>query len=399
MYEPAKELKIEPVQRTRAAEVFLRFLRLGCTSFGGPVAHLGYFREEFVDGLRWLDEAAFAEIVGLCQSLPGPASSQVAFTIGLMQAGIPGGAAAWLGFTLPSALLMLGFAYGHSWLGGRWGAGLLHGLMLAAVAVVAHAVWGMARSLSPDWTRRLIALAAAVLVLLSHSAGAQLIALGAGAVAGLLLCRGVTDGQGGLRSGLSRRVSVAAAVLFVMLFVAPPLINKPATQLFAAFYRTGSLVFGGGHVVLPLLERVTVARGWVSQEAFLAGYGAAQAVPGPLFSFAAYLGAVSKPVPGPVGAAIALIAISLPGLLLVIAVLPWWSRLRGNASMKAAIAGVNASVVGLLQAALYRPVWTSAVRSPWDAAVAAVGFVLLATGKARPLVVVAMAAVYALLRA
>jgi chromate transporter len=399
MYEPTKALKIEPVQRTRAAEVFLRFLRLGCTSFGGPVAHLGYFREEFVERLRWLDEAAFAEVVGLCQSLPGPASSQVGFTIGLMQAGIPGGAAAWVGFTLPSALLMLGFAYGHSWLGGRWGAGLLHGLMLAAVAVVAHAVWGMARSLTPDWTRRLIALAAAVLVLSSHSAEAQLIALGASAVAGLLLCRGVTDGRSGLRSGLSHRVSVAGAVMFVTLFAAPPLIDKPATQLFSAFYRTGSLVFGGGHVVLPLLERVTVARGWVSQEAFLAGYGAAQAVPGPLFSFAAYLGAVSKPVPGPVGAAIALMAISLPGLLLVVAVLPWWSRLRGNAWMQAAIAGVNASVVGLLLAALYRPVSTSAVHSVWDAGVAVAGFALLAIGKARPLVIVAMAAVYGLLRA
>jgi len=316
-----------------------------------------------------------------------------------MEAGIPGGAAAWLGFTLPSALLMLGFAYGHSWLGGRRGAGLLHGLMLAAVAVVAHAVWGMARALTPDWTRRLIAVAAAVLMLTSRSAGAQLITLGAGAAAGLLLCRDMADGRGGLRSRLSRRVSFAAAVLFVTLFVVPPLIHRPATQLFAAFYRTGSLVFGGGHVVLPLLERVTVARGWVSQEAFLAGYGAAQAVPGPLFSFAAYLGAVSKPVPELVGAAIALTAISLPGLLLVVAVLPWWSRLRGNQWMQAAIAGVNASVVGLLLAALYRPVWTSAVRSPWDAAIAAAGFALLATGKARPIAVVAIAALYGVLRA
>jgi chromate transporter len=223
--------------------------------------------------------------------------------------------------------------------------------------------------------------------------------LGAGAVAGLLLCHGMNDGRGGVCSGLSRRVSVAAAVLFVTLFVAPPLIQRPATQLFAAFYRTGSLVFGGGHVVLPLLERVTVARGWVSQEAFLAGYGAAQAVPGPLFSFAAYLGAVSKPVPGPVGAAIALTAISLPGLLLVVAVLPWWSRLRGNAWMQAAIAGVNASVVGLLLSALFRPVWTSTVRSPWDAVIAAAGFALLATGRARPLIVVALAALIGVLRA
>lgn len=397
--EPVNEPVNEPAQRARAAEVFLRFLRLGCTSFGGPVAHLGYFREEFVERLRWLDEAAFAEVVGLCQSLPGPASSQVGFTIGLMEAGIPGGAAAWLGFTLPSALLMLGFAYGHTWLGSRWGAGLLHGLMLAAVAVVAHAVWGMARSLTPDWTRRLIAVAAAALMLTSHSGRAQLIVLGAGAVAGLLLGRAAKNDGSGLQSNLSRRVSIAAAVLFVTLFAAPPLIDRPATELFAAFYRTGSLVFGGGHVVLPLLERATVARGWVSQEAFLAGYGAAQAVPGPLFSFAAYLGAVSKPVPGPVGAAIALMAISLPGLLLVVAVLPWWSRLRGNAWMQAAIAGVNASVVGVLLAALYRPVWTSAVRSPWDAAVAVAGFTFLAMGKSRPLAVVAMAALYGLLRA
>jgi chromate transporter len=387
----------EERRRAGAGEVFLRFLRMGCTSFGGPVAHLGYFRAEFVDRLRWLDEAAFAEVVGLCQSLPGPASSQVGFTLGLMEAGPAGGAAAWLGFTTPSAMLMLAFAYGHAWLDVRWGAGLLHGLMLAAVAVVAQAVWSMAHALAPDWTRRLIAAAAAAMVLLLPSARAQLVALSAGALAGLLLCRGVASGRGELRV-LQGRASTVAAAMFVALFAVPPLLHTAATQLFAGFYRTGALVFGGGHVVLPLLERVTVARGWVSEEAFLAGYGAAQAVPGPLFSFAAYLGTVSKPLPGLAGGAIALAAIFLPGLLLVVAVLPWWSRLRGSARMQAAIAGVNASVVGLLLAALYRPVWTSAVHSAWDVAIAVAGFALLAAGKARPILVVALAALIGLLR-
>jgi chromate transporter len=390
---------MRPKNQTAPLVVFQRFLRLGCSSFGGPVAHLGYFREEFVNRLGWISDETFGEIVALCQSLPGPASSQVGFTIGLIQGGLRGGLAAWTGFTLPSAVLMLVFAYGHSWLGGRWGVGVLHGLMLAAVAVVAHAVWGMARGLAPDFTRRLVALCAAALILSSHSATAQLIVLGGGAIAGLLLCRSAPNNRGELKVELLQGASIASAVLFVALFVGPPLVHYAASELFAAFYRTGSLVFGGGHVVLPLLERVTVARGWVSQEAFLSGYGAAQAVPGPLFSFAAYLGAVSKPVPGPVGAVIALTAISLPGLLLVLTVLPWWSRLRRNLWMQAAIAGVNASVVGLLLAALYRPVWTSAVRSPWDAVVAAGGFVLLATSKARPLTVVVLAALCGLLRA
>jgi len=374
--------------------IFLRFLRLGCTSFGGPVAHLGYFREEFVNRLGWIADETFAEIVALCQSLPGPASSQVGFTIGLMEGGFWGALAAWAGFTLPSAALMFAFAYGHSLLSGKLGEGILHGLELAAVAVVAQAVWGMSRRLTPDRRRLLIAAVAAVMVLLLRSANGQLIVLAMGAIAGLVLCRGLSKGNGEWRIAVSHRASIAAGAFFVFLLFGLPLWiavrPSPAAALFSAFYRSGALVFGGGHVVLPLLERATVARGWVSEATFLAGYGGAQALPGPLFTFAAYLGAVCKPLPGLRGALVALLAIFLPGLLLVITVLPWWNRLLSNAWMQAAIAGVNASVVGVLLAALYRPVWTSSVGSVWDVLIVLVGFVLLTVVKARPLLVVGL---------
>jgi chromate transporter len=390
--------KADMGQRKRASEwmIFLRFLRLGCTSFGGPVAHLGYFRDEFVMRLNWIADETFAEIVALCQSLPGPASSQVGFTIGLMEGGLWGALAAWVGFTLPSAALMFGFAYGHRFLSGRLGTGVLHGLQLAAVAVVAQAVWGMSRTLTPDRRRLLIAAVAAVMVVVVRSANGQLIALAMGAVAGLILCRGLGKPDGEWRVAVSRRVSAVAGVLFVVLLLGLPFWvaakSLPAVELFSAFYRSGALVFGGGHVVLPLLERVTVARGWVSEVTFLAGYGGAQALPGPLFTFAAYLGAVCAPLPGVRGAVVALVGIFLPGLLLVVAVLPWWNRLRANVAMQAAIAGVNASVVGVLLAALYRPVWTSSVSSVWDVLIVLAGFVLLVLAKVKPLLVVALVA-------
>lgn len=382
--------------KTTVGEIFLRFLRLGCTSFGGPVAHLGYFREEFVARLGWLEEARFAEVVGLCQFLPGPASSQVGFSIGLMEGGLAGALAAWVGFTLPSAVLMFGFAYGHRLLTGRLGLGLLHGLGLAAVAVVAQAVWGMRKALAPDAIRMVVATVAAGMVLARQDALGQMLALGFGAVVGWGLCREVGEPMGGWLVGISRRWSVWAAGACVALLVGLPgwLRFRPGggVALFEAFYRTGALVFGGGHVVLPLLQSVTVARGWVDEGTFLAGYGGAQAIPGPLFSFAAYLGAVCLPLPGVRGAVLALVGISLPGLLLVVAVLPWWEVLRRSVGMRAAIAGVNASVVGVLLAALYRPVWTSAVGSAADGLIAAAGFVALLTGRVRPWVVVGIAA-------
>lgn len=387
-------------QNNRASvwTIFLRFLRLGCTSFGGPVAHLGYFREEFVARLGWITDETFAEIVALCQSLPGPASSEVGFTIGLIEGGLWGAVAAWIGFTLPSAALMFGFAYGHRFLTGSLGLAALQGLQLATVAVVAQAVWGMSRTLTPDLRRSLIAAMAATMVLLVRSANGQLIALAIGAVAGLILCRGLSKRNGEWRVAVSRKASSVAGALFVVLLLGLPVWIAvqpvPAVELFSAFYRAGALVFGGGHVVLPLLERVTVARGWVSEATFLAGYGGAQALPGPLFTFAAYLGAVCKPLPGLRGALVALVGIFLPGFLLVIAVLPWWNRLRSNDWMQAAIAGVNASVVGVLLAALYRPVWTSSVSSVWDVLIVLTGFALLVVAKARPLPVVALIAFF-----
>ena len=387
-------------QRARAgarAEVFLRFLRLGCTSFGGPVAHLGYLREEFVARLGWLEEAQFAEVVGLCQFLPGPASSQVGFTIGMMEAGLAGALAAWAAFTLPSAILMVAFAYGHRWMTGSIGAGILHGLGLAAVAVVAQAVWAMRKALAPDLRRVGISLAAAAVILVWPDAKAQIAALASGAAAGWLLCRDLNAAPSGGGVSVSRRAGLGAAAVFTMLLFSLPLATRlwPAdgVPLFTGFYRTGALVFGGGHVVLPLLEGLTVGRGWVDEATFLAGYGAAQAVPGPLFSFAGYLGAVCSPRPGVLGAGLALAGIFLPGLLLVVAVLPWWERLRRNLAMRAIVAGVNASVVGVLAAALYKPVATSALGSVWDAGIALIGLAALLTGRVRPWMIVLVSAI------
>jgi chromate transporter len=378
-------------------EVLLIFLRLGLTSFGGPVAHLGYFRAEFVARRRWLTESSFADLVGLCQFLPGPASSQTGFAIGLMRGGYWGGLAAWFGFTLPSALLLVLFAYGAGGLAASTtGAGLLHGLKLVAVAIVAQAVWGMARSLCPDRERASIATVAAILVLFAPTSIGQISAIALGGLAGLILCQTTSNKTPPtilqpLVLPVSRRVGAVCLLLFLILLLVPPFLREfgMGFALFDAFYRSGALVFGGGHVVLPLLRDAVVSPGWVPESTFLAGYGAAQAVPGPLFTFAAYLGAVMQ---GPLGAAIALVAIFLPGILLLMGTLPFWDALRTRPWAQAAMRGVNAAVVGLLGAALYDPVWTSAVQKPSDFALALLGFVLLVAWQVPPLVVVLIGA-------
>jgi chromate transporter len=379
-------------------EVFSIFLRLGLTCFGGPIAHIGYFRDEFVVRRKWLDEQAYADLVALCQFLPGPASSQTGFSIGLMRAGYPGALAAWTGFTLPSAIVLVLFAYGASALGGPVGTGLVHGLKLVAVAIVAQAVWGMARSLCPDKERASIACVAALLLLFSTSSLAQIGAIVLGGIAGLLLCRAEqNNGAGHIAMPVSQTAGLVALVAFLVLLAGLPVLAKLAPSsgvaLFEAFYRSGALVFGGGHVVLPLLREAVVAPGWVSDDVFLTGYGAAQAVPGPLFTFAAYLGAVVKGFPnGIAGAAVALIGIFLPGILILLAALPFWDSFRKRLTAQAMMRGVNAAVVGILGAALYNPVWTSTVLGPRDFAIALTGFVLLTAWRAPPLVVVAFSA-------
>lgn len=378
-----------------AGEVFRVFLKLGTASFGGPVAHLGYFRAEFVERRRWLSEQAYVDLVALSQFLPGPASSQTGFAIGLMRGGYPGGLAAWLGFTLPSALVMLFFAWGlGSFAGTSWGVGLLHGLKLVAVAIVAQAVMGMARSLCPDKVRATIAVIAIGVVLIVPGSPGQIAAILVGGLIGLSLCRGDVEQGGAIALPMSRRIgSACLAMFFLLLALAFIPAGNTAIGLFDAFYRSGALVFGGGHVVLPLLRHAVVTPGWISDSAFLAGYGAAQAVPGPLFTFAAYLGAaVAVPPGGAPGAAIALLAIFLPGMLVLVGTLPFWQALRARPRAQAAMQGVNAAVVGLLGAALYSPVWISAVGNPIDFAVAAAAFVLLTVWRAPPLVVVLLCA-------
>jgi chromate transporter len=382
-----------------ALEVLRIFLRLGLSCFGGPIAHLGYFRDEFVTRRRWLDEQSYADLVALCQFLPGPASSQVGFSIGLMRAGYRGGLAAWTGFTLPSAILLLLFAYGVGRLQGALGTGLLHGLKLVAVAIVAQAVWGMARSLCPDRERASIAAVAALVILFSTSSVAQLSAILLGAIAGLVLCRAAPPTAGShVAMPVSRKAGTLALTAFFALLAAVLLLagrlNSQGFDLFAAFYRSGALVFGGGHVVLPLLREAFVTPGWVSDDTFLAGYGAAQAVPGPLFTFSAYLGAVVGPEPhGIAGAVFGLLAIFLPGILILIGALPFWDAFRVRPGAQAAMRGVNAAVVGLLGAALYNPLWTTSVKTSGDFAIALIGFVLLVAWRAPPLVVVLVSAV------
>ena len=385
-------------KRDGPVSVFLAFLRLGCISFGGPIAHIGYFREEFVAHRKWLDDRSYADLVALCNFLPGPASSQVGISLGISRAGLAGGLAAWLGFTLPSALALLVFAYGFNALGLSATSGWLHGLKLAAVAVVAQAVWNMGRNLCPDALRASFAVVAALLVFAVPTAWGQIGAIAAGAIAGWWLLKPTAlSGAEPSRFRLGKPVALAAWIVFLGLLVALPVARQavaaPALELFDSFYRTGALVFGGGHVVLPLLRNEVVPPGWVSDDVFLAGYGAAQAVPGPLFTFSAYLGAMmSRPPNGAAGGLLALVAIFLPAFLLVVGALPYWDALRRNAVAQCALSGVNAAVVGILLAALYDPVWTTSVHTKADLGIALAAFALLAFWKAPPLVVVAFAA-------
>ncbi len=396
MPEPASD---DAPRRGSAGEVLRTFLKLGLTSFGGPIAHLGYFRDELVTRRKWIDEAGYADLVALCQFLPGPASSQVGFALGLLRGGPLGAFAAWAAFTLPSALALVLFAFGAAAFEGPTGSGLLHGLKLVAVAVVAQAVWGMARVLAPDRERASIAVAAALIVTFVVGSVGQVAAITTGGLAGLWRCRNApASTHGHLSFRVSKRVGLVSLALFFLLLVLVPAVStviaSQGLTLFGAFYRAGSLVFGGGHVVLPLLQAEVVQPGWVSGDSFLAGYGAAQAVPGPLFSFAAYLGAVVRPSPnGVAGAAIGLVAIFLPGFLLLVGALPFWDALRTRAAAQAAMRGANAAVVGLLGAALYSPVWTSAVFNSRDLALALVGFILLQVWKVPPWIVVVLLAV------
>lgn len=378
--------------------MFLAFLRLGLTSFGGPIAHLGYFRTEFVERRRWIDDRRYGELVALSQFLPGPSSSQVGFALGLLRGGPLGAVAAFTAFTLPSAALLVFFAFGVSWLDGPIAEGALAGLLIVAVAIVAQAVLGMARTLTPDVRRALIAVGALLIVVAVPGPLAQLVAILAGAVAGMLVCRSGAEPAGdAILFPVPRAAGVIALALFGLLLGALPilaaLVRSPAVSLFDAFARSGSLVFGGGHVVLPLLEAEVVDPGWVSPDAFLAGYSAAQAVPGPLFTFAGYLGALADPGPGGVaGAVLALAGIFLPGFLILIGVLPFWDSLRRRPAAQGFIRGASAAVVGILAAALYDPVFTTAVLTPADFALAAACFVLLVVAKAPPWAIVLLGA-------
>ena len=378
-----------------AREVFGVFLKLGLTSFGGPIAHLGYFRDELVVRRAWLTERAYADIVALCQSLPGPASSQVGLTLGLLRGGWLGALAAFTAFTLPSALLLFAFAMTATHIAGPVGTGALHGLKIVAVAIVAQAVWGMARNLCPDRERASLALAAVILLAAAPGAGGMLAAIVMGVLGGLWLCRGKVEEAQHVAVPVSRPVAIASLALFTGLLVALPVLAGygQAWALLDSFYRAGALVFGGGHVVLPLLQAEVVQPGWVSADVFLAGYGAAQAVPGPLFTFAAYLGALLGPAPnGPIGSLLALLAVFLPGFLLLIGVLPFWDAVRRRTWAQSAMLGVNAAVVGILGAALYSPVFTSAIGDLREFALALACFVLLMAWKAPPWVVVIVAA-------
>ncbi|MEE1951377.1 chromate efflux transporter [Pseudomonas alcaligenes] len=374
--------------------VFLIFLRLGLTSFGGPVAHLGYFRDEFVVRRHWLSERSYADLVALCQFLPGPASSQVGMALGLSRAGYAGALAAWLGFTLPSAIALILFALGIASYGDAMPAGVLHGLKVVAVAVVAQAVWGMARTLCPDVPRISIMVAATCCVLLVPSAWGQVGVIIAAALIGLVAFRPQPGtAHEPLPISIRRRTGLLWLALFCALLLGLPLLASlfpsPLLAMVDAFYRAGSLVFGGGHVVLPLLQAEVVPTGWVDGDAFLAGYGAAQAVPGPLFTFAAFLGASMNQAPGGwLGGLVALLAIFLPSFLLVLGALPFWEQLRRNRRTQAALMGVNAAVVGLLLAALYQPVWTSAIHRPEDFGLALVALTALLFWKLPPWLVV-----------
>jgi chromate transporter len=391
------EIRTAPSDRS-VLEVLGVFTRLGFTSFGGPVAHLGYFRDEFVERRKWVDEQTYADIVALCQFLPGPASSQVGIAIGLTRAGIRGAFGAWLGFTLPSAIALILFAYGVARFGDVADAGWLNGLKIVAVAVVAQALWGMATTLCPDRERATIAILAAIVVLAWPFVGTQVgVIIAGGSIGWMLLPRGQLGAITPLNVSISRRFAIGCFAAFFLLLAGLPivrLLNEAYTiQLIDSFYRSGSLVFGGGHVVLPLLQSEVVPPGWVASDDFVAGYGAAQAVPGPLFTFSAFLGAISTEAPaGWLGGSIALVAIFVPSFLLVFGALPFWDQLRARVGFQSALRGINAAVVGLLLAALYDPVFTSAIMRPIDFALALVAFALLAFWKLPPWLVVVLTA-------
>jgi chromate transporter len=368
--------------------------RLGLTSFGGPIAHLGYFHDEYVVRRKWLDERSYADLVALCQFLPGPASSQVGMAIGIARAGLPGALAAWIGFTLPSALALVLFAYSVGASGGMSEVGWLHGLKVVAVAVVAQAVWGMAKGLCPDRQRATLAILAAIVTLSWPSAAGQLLSIAAAATIGWLVLPPTGAGtEPHSQFPVGKRTGVVAWIIFFALLFGLPIIRQFATShtldVFDSFFRVGSLVFGGGHVVLPLLQAEVVGHGWVTDEQFVAGYGATQAVPGPLFTFAAYLGAV---IDGSGGALLTLIAIFLPSFLLVIGALPFWDLLRTKSRFQSALSGINAAVVGLLLAALYQPVWTSAIHTSADFSLGLIAFGLLMFWKWPPWLVVVLTA-------
>ena len=390
--------EVDTGKREPLLAVFTAFLKLGLTSFGGPIAHLGYFREEFVVRKKWLDDRVYADLVALCQFTPGPASSKVGIGIGLAKAGLPGAFAAWLAFTLPSALALLLFAYGVEMFAGDLGAGWLHGLKVVAVAVVAQAVWGMAKNLCPDAPRFTVAVVAAIIAMAWPTSLGQVGAIVVGAIVGCALLGGKQDDTHvDMKISLGKTAGALSLTLFFLLLIGLPAANavyqSQPLALFDSFYRSGSLVFGGGHVVLPLLQSEVVPPGWVSNDAFLAGYGAAQAVPGPLFTFAAYLGAIMGPEPnGWQGALLCIGAIFLPAFLIVIGVLPFWDYLRRLKAVRSALVGVNAAVVGLLLAALYHPVWTSAIKTPADFGLGLAGFALLAFWKIPPWLVVVLSA-------
>ena len=371
------------IESKSAWAVFLIFLRLGLTSFGGPVAHLGYFRDEFVIRRKWLTENSYADLIALCQFLPGPASSQVGIAIGLSRAGYTGALAAWTGFTLPSAIVLMLFAIGISSYGDIVPLGVLHGLKVAAVAVVAQAVWGMGKNLCTDVARISIMALAACFVLLVPSALAQVSVIAIAAIIGLLWFQPEkVMAHDPLPITVRRRTGLVWLFLFFLLLIGLPLLTalypSQTLSMVDTFFRAGSLVFGGGHVVLPLLQAEIVPAGWISNDTFLAGYGATQAVPGPLFTFAAFLGSSMNQAPsGWLGGVICLIAIFAPSFLLVMGALPFWESLRQNLRTRAALSGINAAVVGLLLAALYQPVWTSAIFEAKDFGLALVALIAL----------------------
>jgi len=386
-------------------EVFAAFLKLGLSAFGGPIAHLGYFRDEFVVRRGWLDGRAYGDLIALCQFLPGPASSQVGFALGWLRAGPLGALVAWAAFTLPSAIALTLLALGLGWAHGAWLEGLRHGLQLVAVVIVAQALWSMARTLAPDLTRLAIAVLALAVLWLAPGSLAQIAAIGFGALAGFVFCRAAPAEAGpGFALHVTQRTAGLALAIFVALLLAallaPVFVAKGPAAEFAAFYRSGALVFGGGHVVLPLLEAAVVDPRWVDREVFLSGYGAAQAMPGPLFAFAAFLGASMKIAPrGALGAALDLVAIFLPGMLVLLGASPFWRALRAKAYAQAPIRGVGAAVVGVLGAAFYNPVWTNAVLSGADLVAAAAGLGLLMFARAPPIAIVLLGSAFGVAQA